>query len=76
MSKVYNVCDDCTVDLVAVGYAVINLPAVLPTIGKCDVCKKRRAVYKSAIGKMGVDEPCGEMVQSPAVTVLQHGNTR
>ena len=64
MSKVYNVCDDCIVDLAAVGWAVVQLPAVLPTIGKCDVCKKRRAVYKSAIGKMGVDGPVENVVQS------------
>lgn len=71
MSKVYNVCDDCAVDLAAVGWAVVHLPAVLPTIGKCEVCKKRRAVYKSAIGKMGVDGPVENVVKSQAVTALQ-----
>lgn len=73
--KTLKVCDGCQADLEAVGYTVVRFPAMLPTIGKCDFCKKRKPIYTAAVGKTRVDKPCGEMLQYPAVTVLQHENT-
>jgi Fe-S-cluster-containing dehydrogenase component len=58
------VCDGCQADLEAVGYTVVRFPAMLPTIGKCDFCKKRRAIYTAALGKPALDKPCGQMVRS------------
>lgn len=74
--KPLRVCDACTCDLESGGYAVMRFPAMLPTIGKCDICKQRKPIFTAAVGKLTLDKPCGEIVQSPAVTVLQHGNTR
>ena len=73
--KVVKVCDTCQGDLEAVGYTVARFPAMLPTIGRCDFCKKRKPIYTAAVGKTRVDKSCGKMVQSSAVTVLQHENT-
>lgn len=73
--KTLKVCDGCQADLEAVGYTVARFPAMLPTIGKCDFCKKRKPIYTAAVGKLRIDKPCGEMLQSSAVTVLQHENT-
>lgn len=73
--KMLKVCDVCQADLEAVGYTVVRFPAMLPTIGKCDFCKKRKPIYTAAVGKQKVDKPCGEMLQCTAVTVLQHENT-
>lgn len=73
--KVLKVCDGCKADLEAVGYTVVRFPAMLPTIGKCDVCKKRKPIFMAAVGKLRIDKPCGKMVESSAVTVLQHENT-
>lgn len=70
------VCAGCQDELETVGYTVVRFPAMLPTIGNCDFCKERKPIFTAAVGKPRVDKPCGEMVQSPAVTVLQHGNTR
>ncbi len=72
--KTLKVCDGCQADLEAVGYTVVRFPAMLPTIGRCDFCKKRKPIYTAAVGKTTVDKHCGEMVQSSAVTVLQHEN--
>lgn len=69
--KTLRVCDSCTHDLESSGYAVIRFPAMLPTIGKCEVCKKRKPIFTAAVGKLRIDKPCGEMLQSSAVTVLQ-----
>lgn len=74
--KVVKICNCCQDDLEASGYAIERFPAMLPTIGKCDFCKHRMPIYKAVVGKLTIDKPCGEMIQSPAVTVLQHENTR
>lgn len=73
--KVVKVCDTCQDDLEAVGYTVARFPAMLPTIGRCDFCKKRKPIYTAAVGKTTVDKRCGKMVESSTVTVLQHKNT-
>ena len=70
--KTVKVCDGCQADLEAVGYTVVKFPAMLPMIGKCDFCKKRKPIYTAAVGKLRIDKLCGEMLQYPAVTVLQH----
>jgi len=73
--KTVKVCDGCQADLEAVGYTVVRFPAMLPMIGKCDFCKKRMPIYTAAVGKLRIDKPCGKMVESSAVTVLQHETT-
>lgn len=73
--KALRVCNGCRADLLAAGYAVELFPAMLPTIGTCDVCKRRRPIFQAVVGKPRLDRPCGKMLQSPAVTVLQHENT-
>ena len=70
--KVVNICNCCQDDLEAVGYTVERFPAMLPTIGKCDFCKRRMPIYKAVVGKPRVDRNVEKVVESPAVTVLQH----
>ena len=73
--KVVKICNCCQDDLEAAGYTVERFPAMLPTIGKCDVCKRRMPIYKAVLGKPRVDKLCGKVVESSAVTVLQHETT-